>query len=168
MYCTPLLFKLEKVLWIEGMQPCLCAVCWPSEHIQPEQCEKNAAILFVSIEPLHCGGVNRGEVSITLSHPAKKTKQLNQLQNWRQKRDKVPVEVKKNNGFDLIVQCECHMTPSTFKPAHYRPQYHYCPQEDYSRKKTRRPVFIVSRHMDIVASVFSDLFSELKSHKLPN
>lgn len=95
MYCTPLLFKLEKVLWIEGMQPCLCAVCWPSEHIQPEQCEKNAAILFVSIEPLHCGGVNRGEVSITLSHPAKKNKTVEPASKLKAKAGQSPSWSKK-------------------------------------------------------------------------
>lgn len=63
------------------------------------------------------------------------------------------------------------MTPSTCKPVHYRPQYHYYTQEDYSRKKTkktRRPVFIVSRHMDIVASVSSDfwIYTQQKSHRL--
>lgn len=129
------------MLWRQGMQPCLCAVCWPSvEHIQPEQCEKNAAILFVSIEPMHCGGVNRGEVSITLSHPAKK-KKVEPASTLKAKAGQSPSWSKKNNGFDLIAQCECHMTPSTCKPAHYRPQYHYCTQEDYSRKKNLKASF---------------------------
>lgn len=130
------------------MSECDDEVCWPSvEHIQPEQCEKNAAILFVSIEPLHCGSVNRGEVSGRVIWQKKKS-----FISEDKKQDKVPVGVK--NGFDLTAQCKCHMTPFTCKPVYYIGHNIIITLRRIAPEKTRRPVFIDSRHVDIVRSVF--------------
>lgn len=135
--------------WQAAMSECDNEVCWPSvEHIQPEQCEKNAAILFVSIELLHCGSVNRGEVS------GKKKKSFH---SEDKKQDKVPVGLK--NGFDLTAQCKCHMTPSTCKPVYYIGHNITITLRRITPEKTRRPVFIISRHVDIVRNVFSDFWN---------